>query len=107
MSIYLNVVPVDVFAFLKAKPGRSARDVSFFLLDQVAGEEDFAEGESADDNLALRVIEEALDWSIGMKVLGLLQAYAKIGKRPKPFTLKVGRGGVMTATWPSGHTLNL
>jgi len=51
MSIYLNVVPVDVFAFLKAKPGRSARDVSFFLLDQVAGEEDFAEGESADDNL--------------------------------------------------------
>jgi hypothetical protein len=50
-------------------------------------------GDSANNNWSLAIFEQALDWSIGLKILDFIIACAKAHKRFKSFKVAVTRNG--------------
>lgn len=75
-----------------------ARRLSWHLLDQphsVAAMQATEYGDSAANKFALNVLENALDWSIGLKVIAFIQALPQMGRTTRPKTLRVAvtRGG--------------
>lgn len=84
---------------------RHAQDLGLALLSDDATVCAMAEsegGDSAANNLALRVFEHALDWGLGLAALGYIARMVKASRRlPKPFEVAVTARGevyVVTAT---------
>jgi hypothetical protein len=62
-------------------------DKSYQLMEQTE------HGDSASSNWSLAIFEQALDWSIGLKILNFIIACAKLHKRPKTFKVAVNKKG--------------
>jgi hypothetical protein len=50
-------------------------------------------GDSSSNNWSLAILEQALDWAIGLKILNFIRACALNHKRPKAFKVAVNRKG--------------
>jgi hypothetical protein len=90
-TLSLRVVPKEIWQDLRAGKIKDAKDISWKILNQKWDcIEDSEYGDSAENNLGLRIFEQALDWSIGLKVGNFINSCVKNYKRlPKPFTLKI------------------
>jgi len=79
-----------------------AKAYSWELLSEpeaVAEMESTSDGDSARSNFALSVLENALDWGLGLAVLHFIRASVQNKKMPKPFTLAVNsRGDIFVIT---------
>lgn len=81
----LHVNPKEI---LKAKP-KDVQEVSWMILEQRAGcIEKTMHKDSAPANIGLNILEEALDWRIGLAFVKLMKACPK-GKIPKPFDMTI------------------
>lgn len=103
--VRLQVRPKELIDLLP-----DAQRLSWHLLEQAAdvmAEEEG--GEDAESNLALAVVEQALDWRIGLAVLGLIRsAWQQYRKVPKPFTLEIDRrSGDIWAVMSSGRRMRV
>ena len=88
------VEPKKVLVDIKA--GATAKQISWKLLsdDEAYGEMQATEdGDSARNNFALHIFENALDWGLGLAIIRLMVQAAKLGKRPKPFYILANRKG--------------
>lgn len=99
--VRLQVRPKELLDLL-SDPQRLSWRLLGQVADIMAEEED---GEDAESNLALAVIEEALDWRIGLAVRGLIRsAWQQYRKIPKPFILEIDRrSGDIWAVMSSGR----
>ena len=96
---------VDPKEILKAKP-IDTQAISWLILEQKAGcIEDTMSEDAAPRNVGLRILEDALDWRIGLAFVRLMKAVPK-GKMLKPFTMEVTRHGI-SAILPSGKAIQL
>ena len=62
-------------------------------------------GDCAENNAALQVVEDALDYRLGMAFINLMKSCPK-GKLPKPFCLQSRLSGIY-ATFSSGRTVKV
>lgn len=103
------VVPKALLAWTKANKIRSAKDISWYLLGEQRSLAKAAAQENGDarhNNYGLRILENALDWSLGLAVLRILAA-CPTGKLPKPFDLLATRSGAILVRYSSGHIKEL
>jgi len=88
------------------KRGTSLRDISLQLLSEPESIERVHEedGDSAHNNWALNIFENALDWGLGLAAFSLIRDTIKAYKRlPKPFRVAASRSGDIFLLLPSGH----
>lgn len=87
---------------------KGAQAISWYLLGQKAdciSETEY--GDQKSNNLGLRILEDALDWSIGVRVSQFILACVKnFKKMPRPFTLEI-KGDQFEAVFPSGRRYSL
>jgi hypothetical protein len=104
-----HVVPRELLAWTKTHNRAGAKGIGLYLLGKARSLARAAreEGDSARSNYALRVVEEAYDWRLGLTVLRLLQAFSAKHKLPKPFDLCVPRKGPIFARFASGNVVVL
>jgi hypothetical protein len=102
----LKIYPKEITRGLREGTLKSARDISWHILEQKREclEDDY--GDCADNSLGLAILEQALDWRIGCAIIGILRSMPK-GKVPKPFKMHIRRGGKLSVTWDSGKTIDL
>lgn len=95
-----EIQPREAIAELTKAGGVKA--YSWKLLSEpeaVAEMESTLDGDSARSNFALSVLENALDWGLGLAVLNFIRASVQNKKMPKPFTLAVNsRGDIFVIT---------
>lgn len=105
------VAPREVLTLLKAYPGSTAKDIGLWLLGEARSAARMRQemsGEGRYDNYALRSFENALDWSLGIAVLRILQAYRdKYRRLPKPFELLATRPGAILARFSTGQVVEV
>jgi hypothetical protein len=80
------------------KSGRfqTARDLSWALLnddESVQTMEDEMDGDSAGNNFALSVFETALDWTLGVRIVGFFDLLLSMKKNPRGFEAIANRKG--------------
>jgi len=82
---------------LKAGRIKTAKDLSWKLLSEhhsLSAMERSQAGDSAANNFALNVLENALDWSLGMAVLNFIRDCRKqLNGVPKTFEVAASRSG--------------
>ena len=104
-----EVNPKEVIA--KIKDGAGAKEISWMFLSRKSSERAMAKslgGDCAENNFSLRIFEQALDWSIGVSVIGIIRNTYQLHKRiPKPFNLFVSRKGETFGKLQSGKTIKL
>lgn len=103
-----RVEPRVVLAKLRSGEWSTARDISWGLLADPQAAcliERTDGGDSAENNFALNIFENALDWSLGLKVLTFIQACQRIGKMPKPFDVLATRQGHVFIATATGRVL--
>ena len=92
-----RVVSDALLAAHKDGKTMSAKDISWMLLNQqhsVAAMERTEGGDSAANNFALNVLENALDWSLGIAVLNFRKdARAVWGRVPRTYKVAAARNG--------------
>jgi hypothetical protein len=105
MKLKLMVYPKEITEKIKSGEIKDARDVSWLILQQKwECIQDTEHGDSANNNLGLKILEEALDWRIGLLVLNLMGRVSK-GKRLKPFSLQIGKCGSLTGIFADGREI--
>lgn len=100
-----DIDPRAVLASFKSGELKSARDLSWKLLNEkgsVAAMGREMDGEAASSNFALSVFENALDWSLGLKVLAHIRGAVAVKRMPKPFKVAASRGGDVFIIGASG-----
>ena len=103
-----TIAPRAVLREMRSGVVKTARDLSWLILNTEAVAEAVAEsdgGDSAESNCGLAIIEQALDFTLGLAVLAYLRPFVAARKLPKPFTLCVGRGGRVWIVTASGRTV--
>ena len=92
-----RVNPSAIMEQMKAGTIKSAKDVSWMLLndaESIQEMEDTQYGDAASNNFALSVFENALDWSLGIAVLQAMRTYQKQYRcLPGPFSVAATRSG--------------
>ena len=104
-----RVVPRELLAWTRTRRNCTAKHISLYLLGQersLRKAEAQDGGDTRHNNYALRIFENALDWSLGLAVLKLLAAYP-VGRLPRPFTLGATRKGSILVQFPSGKIIVL
>ena len=102
-----RIDPRKVICAFNTKRFRTAKDLSWALLsddESVADMEATQYGDAAECNFALSIFETALDWTLGLAVLRLIESCPK-GKILKPFTLCANRNGDVFYLFQSGKIL--
>lgn len=103
-----NIDPRDVVAKFRDGTYKSAKDLSWALLSDrksVAKMGREEGGDSGANNFALRVFETGLDWSLGLRVLQLIESSARRKCIPKPFQVAANRKGDVFVITHSGQVL--
>jgi hypothetical protein len=101
-TVTLQVVPRELLQ--RRDLLRDPRRLSWYLLRQAEDLlEEEQDGDAAERNLALAVFEQALDWRIGLAVLGVLQVALRRRRPPKTFALEISRNGSIAVVLPSGR----
>lgn len=77
--------------------GLNAQAIGFAILDQARAEIREEDGDSADNNAALRIFETALDWRLGILAVGLLEQAVKRGVHLR-LPIRIARNGDIIAT---------
>lgn len=110
----ISVIPFQVNPreiLMEVKKGSGAREISCMLLSQKSPEKAMVKslyGDCANNNFAIRIFEEALDWTLGLKVLQIIQATIKTYKKiPKPFILFLSRKGDIFLQYISGKIVKI
>lgn len=78
------------------KAGKSAKEISFALLDDdesVMLMEETVDGDSQNNNFALNVFENALDWGIGITIINFMKSLLKLHKKASQFTVMANKKG--------------
>ena len=106
------IAPREIVDKLRTKEIKSARELSWRLLnDKEAGmeiEEDLeAPGDSSETSFALNIVENALDWTLGLAVLRFLRIFAAEKKLPHPFEVACSRSGDVFIITGSGRVLKM
>ena len=104
-----HVIPKTLLAWTKAHKISSAKDISWYLLNEersLAKATAQDSGDARHNNYSLRILENALDWSLGLAVLRIL-ALCQPGKIPKPFDLLATRSGAILVRYSSGRIKEL
>ena len=91
--------------------GGNVKAISWAMLNDeasVQAMEDTQHGDSAANNWALNVFENALDWGLGLAVVGYLRMYKEqFGKFPRRFTIAANRNGDVFCVQKSGNLIAL
>jgi hypothetical protein len=91
--------------------GRSLKDLSWQMLNEPLSTKTMmaeAGGDAAENNFALAVFEQALDWRLGIAAWSLIKACVAERKRyPKPFQIALTRGGKIFAIMANGRMVKL
>lgn len=101
-----RVEPREVLAKFEAGEYKDARDLSWALLSDRQTERAMAASEYGDsqaNNFALNVLENALDWGLGLKAITFIRQTVKgYKKMPKPFEVAAARNGDVFIVTQSG-----
>ena len=94
----VKVWEIETKLALQIVKSDGVKGLSWHLLSEkeaIATMEQTAHGDSANNNFALNIFENALDWGLGLKVVAYLQAYANTypGKQPKIVRVAANRKG--------------
>jgi len=95
----------------RTNPANPERAVSMRLLSQRRAVRDMEaefDGEDSRSNFVMHIFENALDWRLGIEVLGYIRRmYAASGKKklPKPFKVAVDRSGNVYIITYSGRII--
>lgn len=103
-----NINPREVLRLMREGKIKTARDLSWMLLnddDTIQLMEETDAGDCQNNNFALNVFENALDWGLGIKVLGFIRAFTQVKKMPKPFVVAANRKGDVFIITQSGQIL--
>jgi hypothetical protein len=108
------IAPRDILRKLRKKEIKGARDLSWELFNDEeshwALEEDMeAPGDSSETSFSLNIVENGLDWTLGLAVLQFIQAFVAEKKLPLPFEVACscsGSGDVFIVT-KSGKVLKM
>jgi len=104
-----EIQPREVLKQMKEGRISTARDLGLQLLsdrEAIKTMEAEADGDTARTNFALAVIEQALDWRLGLAVIELIFAVLRQYRRlPKPFKVAVNRDGDVFILLPSGKVI--
>jgi hypothetical protein len=103
-----QIEPRDVLAKFRAKQWKSAKDISWHLLSHQDSVEEMREtdaGDCARNNWSLSIVENALDWTLGLSVLNFIRGAVKQGKLPKPFHVGCSRSGDVFIVTSSGRVI--
>lgn len=103
-----NIIPRTILDMMKAGTIKSAKDLSWLLLnddESIQAMQDQMSGDAAESNFALAVFEQALDYALGIHVLSYIRNAVKIGKLPKPFQVAVNRKGDVFIITASGQII--
>ena len=103
------VVPKELLAWTKTHKIASAKDISWHLISEARSMAKMAaqdNGDARHNNYGLRIVENALDWSLGLAVLRVLAA-CRPGKIPKPFDLLATKSGAILIRSHSGSIREL
>lgn len=96
-AVAWKIEPRKIVDDLKAGKIKSAKDISWSLLNDDQSYELMEEtqyGDSNRNNFALSVFENALDWGLGITVLNYITSVVKQHKAmPKPFEVIANRSG--------------
>lgn len=102
-----KIEPRTILDLLKQKKIESGRDLSFMLLndeESIETMQDQEHGDNSENNFALSIFENALDWRLGMTVLNFIRGVVKkYRKLPKPFEIGVTRKGDIFLILNSGR----
>ncbi len=106
------ITPREILKKLREKEIKGPRDISWALLSdeesQVELEEDLeAPGDSSETSLSLNIIENALDWKLGLAVLGFIRASVAEKKLPLPFEVSCSNRGDVYIVTNSGKVLKM
>lgn len=99
-----RVEPRAIRSKMRAGEIKSAKDISWMLLNDDASIQEMRDeehGDSARTNWALAVFEHGLDWSLGIAVLRIMNAAIETSHLPKPFDVMVNRSGVVFVHFPT------
>jgi hypothetical protein len=101
-----HIEPRKIWDMVKAGEIKDAKDLSWRLLNDDQSVRSMADqmgGEDAAHNFALAIFEQALDLTLGMRVIGFMnQCVRELKCLPKPFELMVNRAGDVFIRMPSG-----
>lgn len=102
-----HIDATEVYNNFKNGTFKTARDLSWALLNDdqsIQKMEDEQYGDSGSNNFALRIFEQALDWSLGLTVLQCIDAHIKARKSyPKQFDVLATRKGDVFIRYTSGR----
>lgn len=84
----------------------TAKDVSWSLLSDDGAYQELVEtqdGDTSETNFALSIFEDALDWTLGLAVIGFIRDCVKEYKRyPRTFRVAVNHRGQVFILYRSG-----
>lgn len=95
-QVACKIFEISYPEFKEVLKAGGVKGLSWHLLDQphsIRTMEATEYGDSAANNFALSVFENALDWQLGLTAVKFVKALAQIGKKPKVIRLAVTRGG--------------
>ncbi len=107
-----SIILRDILKKLHEKEIKGARAISWALLSdeesQAHLEEDLeAPGDSSETSFALNIVENALDWRLGMAVLGFIKGFVAKKRLPLPFEVSCSNHGDVFIITKSGKVLKM
>lgn len=91
-----DINPREVITKFSNKEYTSVKDLSWELLGDTESTKLMVNeqyGDTTQSNFNLHILENALDWVLGTRVIKFIQSAVKEGKIPKPFKVATNRKG--------------